>query len=152
MVHCSVILRVVLKGKIWNFWQDNVANIFDSVKRCFWCNPLRRVFVIPSANVIYSISLLSFRMEKSSTCTACCSCLPRNPKCNLKSYRCVFTSKRGESQPNWSYFQSFSTSSLDRLQLLFGLLPQPYSRISFAFPLRTDRDDGNSLLVSREYL
>ena len=53
---------------------------------------------------------------------------------------------------NWPYSQRFSTSSLDKLQLLFGLFPCPSSRSSIAFPSRTDGDVENSLWVSREYL
>lgn len=145
IVHFSVIPSVILKFKIWKLKATFTicCKLFGNVKRCFSCDPLRRVFVIPSANVVYSVSLLSFRMEKSLTCPVRCSYLPYNPKCNMKSYHCVFISERGEWQQNWSHAQSFSTSSLDRL--LFGLSPRPFSRISIAFPSRTDRDDRNSL-------
>ena len=114
-----------------------LANIFGNVKRCFSCNLPHLVFVTPSENVMYSVSLLSFWMKKSSACTVRCSYLPRNPKCSMKSYRCVFIRKRGEWQPNWPHTQ---TSSLNRLQFLFSLLQHPTSQISTAFPSRVDRD------------
>ena len=123
----------------------SIGNIFGWIKRCFLWRPLWRVFVIPSANVINSLSKSSFLNWKSLTVIEWCSCHPLSPKRKVNNHHIVFIKDIGDWVSNCPYCRNMFNSLSHKLLDLLGRLPFPCSLKFWHFPSRTALGVENTL-------